>query len=79
MTEMLTEQNTYRYNGMLIGTFELLEDSRNQVRLVESSIDAAANFLRAQLALDATLIGSPSDLSVAVSTQSQAVKATAGH
>ena len=79
MLDTLAEQNTLRYNGMLIGTFELLADSRNQVRSIESSIDASANFLRAQLALDAALMGSPSDVKLSMGTQSPAAEAAAGH
>ena len=79
MLDTLAEQNTLRYNGMLIGTFELLADSRNQVRSIESSIDASANFLRAQLALDAALMGSPSNVKLSMGTQSPAAEAAAGH
>lgn len=79
MLDTLAEQNTLRYNGMLIGTFELLADSRNQVRSIESSIDASANFLRAQLALDAALMGSPGNVKLSMGARSPAADAAGGH
>lgn len=59
MQETLAEENVYRYNGMLIGTFELLADRRQQVMAVQGAIDALANFHRAELALEAELLGRP--------------------
>jgi len=49
------------------------------VRSIESSIDASANFLRAQLALDAALMGSPSNVKLSMGAQSPAAEAAAGH
>lgn len=79
MLNALTEQNTQRYNGMLIGTFELLEDARNQVRSIESSIDASANFLKAQLALEAAILGNPNNLKMSMPLNNQTTKAAADH
>ncbi len=48
-----------RYNGMLIGVFELLADSREQIASVVQAIEAQRDFWLADAALQATLIGKP--------------------
>lgn len=79
MLNALSEQTTLRYNGMLIGTFELLADSRNQVRSIESAIDASANFLKAQLALDAAVIGSPIPVNLSTAARTTAADTAVRH
>lgn len=79
MLNALAEQNTLRYNGMLIGTFELLADSRNQVRSITASIDASANFLRAQMALDAAVMGNPINVAMSKGAQDSGAAEAAGH
>ena len=49
-----------RYNGMLIGVFELLADARTQIASVNGSIQALRDFWIAQADLDMALIGKPS-------------------
>ena len=49
-----------RYNGMLIGVFELLADARTQIASVSSSIEALRDFWLAQADLDQALIGKAS-------------------
>jgi hypothetical protein len=49
-----------RYNGMLIGVFELLADARTQIASVNASIEALRDFWLAQADLDMALIGKPS-------------------
>jgi outer membrane protein TolC len=49
-----------RYNGMLIGVFELLADARTQIASVNASIEALRDFWIAQADLDMALIGKPS-------------------
>ena len=56
----IAEQNTLRYNGMLIGVFELLADARLQIASVRASIEALRDFWLADAELDLTLIGKPS-------------------
>jgi hypothetical protein len=41
-----------RYNGMLIGVFELLADARTQIASVNASIEALRDFWIAQADLD---------------------------
>jgi outer membrane protein TolC len=53
------EENVLRYNGMLIGVFELLADARAQIASVQAAIDALRDFWLAQADLDTALIGKP--------------------
>jgi outer membrane protein TolC len=56
----IAEENLLRYNGMLIGVFELLADARAQIASVNSYIVALRDFWIAQSDLDMALIGKPS-------------------
>ncbi len=53
-----------QYNGMLIGVFELLADSRTQISTVMSAIKASEQFWMADAALQAAMMGRPMDVSV---------------
>jgi outer membrane protein TolC len=55
----IAEENLYRYNGMLIGVFELLADAREQVGSVIAAIEAQRDFWIADALLANTLIGRP--------------------
>ena len=55
----IAEENLLRYNGMLIGVFELLADAREQVASVIAAIDALREFWIADALLANTLIGRP--------------------
>ena len=56
----IAEENLLRYNGMLIGVFELLADARSQIASVNGAIDALRDFWIAQADLDMALVGKPS-------------------
>ena len=56
----ISEENLLRYNGMLIGVFELLADARSQIASVNGAIDALRDFWIAQADLDMALVGKPS-------------------
>jgi outer membrane protein TolC len=58
--QRIAEENLLRYNGMLIGVFELLADARAQIASVNNYIDALRDFWIAQADLDMALIGKPS-------------------
>jgi outer membrane protein TolC len=77
----IAEENLLRYNGMLIGVFELLADSRQQVASVNAAIEATRDYWLAetalQLALAGTSPGSPTMASESPSTVSAAP--AAGH
>lgn len=55
----MSEENVLRYNGMLIGVFELLADSREQIASVIAAINAQQQFWLADAALSASLTGKP--------------------
>lgn len=57
LTKRISEEQLLRYNGMLIGVFELLADARSQIASVKASIDALRDFWLAQVDLDQALIG----------------------
>ena len=60
LNQRIAEENMLRYNGMLIGVFELLADARTQIASVNGSIQALRDFWIAQADLDMALIGKPS-------------------
>jgi outer membrane protein TolC len=66
LRKAIAEENQLRYNGMLIGVFELLADSRDQVSTVMAAIDAEKQFWLTDAALQASLIGRPVDTSLTV-------------
>ncbi|MES2886906.1 MAG: TolC family protein [Pseudomonadota bacterium] len=68
LRKTIAEENLLRYNGMLIGVFELLADAREQVSSVVQSIEAQRDFWLADASLQATLIGHPT-AAPALSTQ----------
>jgi outer membrane protein TolC len=55
----ISDENLLRYNGMLIGVFELLADTRAQIAAVNSSIDALRDFWLSEAELQMALIGKP--------------------
>ena len=74
----ISEENVLRYNGMLIGVFELLADARTQIASVHSAIEALRDFWIAQADLDMALIGKPS-LAAAAGPAKAAAAADPGH
>jgi outer membrane protein TolC len=62
LRKTIAEENLLRYNAMLIGVFELLADSREQIAGVVEAINAERDFWLADAALQATLIGAPRTL-----------------
>jgi outer membrane protein TolC len=55
LARRISEENVYRYNGMLIGTFELLADAREQVRSVVGAVEALRDFWMADTDLQTAL------------------------
>ena len=55
----IAEENLLRYNGMLIGVFELLADHREQVSAVMAALQAQQQFWLADAALSSALVGRP--------------------
>ena len=57
LRSQLAEETLLRYNGMLISTFELLADSREQATAVRAYIDALKEFWVAETNLEAAMGG----------------------
>jgi len=74
----ISDENLLRYNGMLIGVFELLADARSQIVAVNGYIEALRDFWIAQADLDMALVGRPGTSPTAPSSMS-APAATPGH
>ena len=64
LRKAISEENLLRYNGMLISVFELLADSRDQVGSVMAAIAAEQQFWLADAALQASVMGKPTVVSV---------------
>jgi outer membrane protein TolC len=75
----IAEQNLLRYNGMLIGVFELLADTREQIASVVQAIDAQRDFWLADASLQAAAIGKPVSLSGMDPRPASMNAASAGH
>lgn len=59
LRQRILEENVLRYNGMLIGVFDLLADARAQIASVHAAIDALRDFWLAQADLEMALVGRP--------------------
>lgn len=78
LRKRIAEENLLRYNGMLIGVFELLADARTQIASVNAAIEALRDFWLARADLDMSLIGKPS-LSRPSSNSAPRAEAGGGH
>ncbi len=77
LRKVISDENQLRYNGMLIGVFELLADYRDQVETVIAAIDGEQQFWLADAAMQASLIGRPT--SATLSARGSAPSASGGH
>ncbi len=60
LRKRISEEQGLRYNGMIVGVFELLADARAQVTSVNAYIESLRDFWLAQADLDMALIGKAS-------------------
>ncbi|MEK9803198.1 MAG: TolC family protein [Curvibacter sp.] len=65
LRKVISDENQLRYNGMIIGVFELLADARDQVNTVITAINTEQQFWLADAALQASLIGRPTNMALA--------------
>jgi outer membrane protein TolC len=80
LRQRISEENLLRYNGMLIGVFELLSDSREQVRGVTDYVQALRDFWVAETNLQTALTGrSPGAGAAAIAAPTAASESSAGH
>ena len=77
LRKTMAEENVLRYNGMLIGVFELLADTRDQISSVTAAINAYQQFWLADAALAASMTGKPT--SMGAMPMAGAAAAEAGH
>ncbi|MGJ7491392.1 TolC family protein [Variovorax sp. ZT4R33] len=79
LRQAMADENVLRYNGMLIGVFELLAEARDQISSVTNAINAQQQFWLADAALAASVIGKPSAMAspAAGGASSQAAAAPA--
>ena len=59
LRKTMADENILRYNGMLIGVFELLADNRDQIASVTAALNAYQQFWLADAALAASMTGKP--------------------
>lgn len=64
LKKRISEENLLRYNGMLIGVFELLADARAQLAAVNSAIETKRDFWLAEADLAMALVGTPGRIPV---------------
>ncbi len=78
LKRQIAEQNTLRYNGMLISVFELLGSSREQIEGVLAAIQANQQFWIADAELQASLLGAASPTALRPASRA-AAPPDAGH
>ena len=80
LRKRISEESLLRYNGMLIGVFELLADSREQVGSVTAAIEALRDFWLADTDLQAAISGrGPGERAPVTRPSSAPPAAGAGH
>lgn len=79
LRKVIAEENQLRYNGMLIGVFELMADARDQVNAVTAAIAADQQFWLADAALQASVIGRPTNASLLSAPSTAGGGVSAGH
>ena len=78
IAKRISEESLLRYNGMLIGVFELLADAREQVRAAHGHIEALRDFWIAESGLRQALGGSlPASIAVRGASSEPPAKSTA--
>jgi outer membrane protein TolC len=79
LRRQIAEENLLRYNGMLIGVFELLADARAQIAAVHGAIEALRDFWLADANLRMAMIGKPHLSAGEAPTLAAPAADTAGH
>jgi outer membrane protein TolC len=79
LKKRIGDENLLRYNGMLIGVFELLADARAQIASVNGAIDARREFWLADADLQMAMLGRPVLSAGSAPASSTAAEAGGGH
>jgi len=59
LRKAMSEEQQLRYNGMLIGVFDLLADAREQAQVATAAINAQRVFWLSDAGLQSNLVGRP--------------------
>ncbi len=78
LKKRISDENQLRYNGMLIGVFELLADARSQISAVNAAIEAQRDYWLAESDLQMALVGTPGMIA-APTASSASAEAAGGH
>lgn len=78
LRKRISEETLLRYNGMLIGVFELLADSREQVRSVTAYVEALRDFWVADTNLQTAITGRSPGASASEGPAASAVAESSG-
>ncbi|WP_337842671.1 TolC family protein [Rheinheimera sp.] len=78
LAQRINQENVLRYNGMLIGVFELIADTQAQVATITQAMQALNNFHQARIRFEQSLWGAAAPASSAQPEASSAA-APAGH
>jgi outer membrane protein TolC len=78
LRKRISEENLLRYNGMLIGVFELLADSRDQVTSVTGYVEALRDYWIAETNLQTALTGRSPGTGGAPRSSASAAPASSG-
>ena len=79
LRKTMAEENVLRYNGMLIGVFELLADTREQISSVIAAINAQHQFWMADAGLSSAIIGKPMSMGATPMSTSTSSSVEGGH
>jgi outer membrane protein TolC len=79
LRQTMQDENVLRYNGMLIGVFELLAEARDQITSVNNAINAQQQFWLADAALAASVIGKPAAMPAPMAAAGAQPAAVAAH
>lgn len=79
LRKAIADEMLLKYNGMLIGVFELLADAREQIGSVILAIDTQRDFWLSDAALKATLLGKPTAGAATTANATPAASGGGGH
>ncbi len=79
LRQLIADETLLQYNGMFIGVFDLLAESRNQISGVMAALAAEQQFWLADAALQAAQIGRPTVSAINPSAPNTTTSKDAGH
>jgi outer membrane protein TolC len=79
LRKQISEEHLLRYNGMLIGVFDLIADAREAMAGVNAYLEALRDFWLAESALQTALTGGPPAAGVEIRATAVPAAAAVGH